>query len=197
MAKLWNWLGRAKVGTSWPRSARFVSLVRDSLELSEGDRVLDLGCGAGPDLPILREAVGPGGYVLAIDHSAEMVARAAEMVRKHGWDNVEVRQGDATTLAVSGFDAVLAAFSVSATPDVPAALANARAALRPGGRLFVIDMRLADDTRLNRVLGWIYRRAAGWSGVDVLETARGEFQQVRTPDRLPSWPPIVAFTAIR
>jgi ubiquinone/menaquinone biosynthesis C-methylase UbiE len=81
----------------------------------------------------LRRFLGRcGGWVLAIDRSAEMVARAQQIVLRHGWDNVEVRQADATTLAVDGFDAVLASFSVSATPDVRATLANARAALRPG-----------------------------------------------------------------
>ncbi|SDC10241.1 Methyltransferase domain-containing protein [Actinokineospora iranica] len=132
-----------------------------------------------------------------------MVARARALVRERGWDNVEVRQADATTMTVEGFDAAISTFSVSATPDVAATLERVRAALRPGGRLFVFDMRLVPGGRaapLIRLFRRVYRRLAGWSGVDVLDTARATFAEVRlhggAAEPAP-WPPLVALTAVR
>ncbi|HVK21415.1 MAG TPA: methyltransferase domain-containing protein [Actinokineospora sp.] len=198
--KYWDRVGRVGRGRDFRGSkgrAELRRLAEAALQLKPGDRVLDIGCGSGPDLEMLRDAVGGEGFVLAIDASEVMVKHAKARVDAAGWDNVEVRHADATTLTVEGFDAALSIFTVSATPDVRATLVYARAALRPGGRLYVMDLRLADSTPLNRVFRLAYRVFARWTGVDVLETARFVFDTVEVPDRLPSWPPVVAFTAIR
>src|SRR5215472_3888189 len=59
------------------------------LDLQPGDRVVELGCGTGRNLPFLREAVGPRGKVYGVDLSAGMLAKAAQLRKRHGWDNVE------------------------------------------------------------------------------------------------------------
>lgn len=76
------------------------------------------------------------------------------------------------------FDAAVALGAFSAMPDVPAAIANAAAALRPGGRMFVFDVRLAKKTRATRFLRAAYRRIAGFSGADVVTELRNVFEQV-------------------
>lgn len=155
------------------------------LALRGGETVLDVGCGTGSHLEFLRAAVGDGGRVIGIDYSPRMLARARAEVRRHGWDNVEVRRGDASRpafeqpdLATAVAGAALASFALSAMPDVGAAARNVRAALRPGGRLLVLDVRLTRSGVLARLLGLVYRTLAGWSGEDTLSALREAFDSV-------------------
>jgi hypothetical protein len=66
-------------------------------------------------------------------------------------------------------------------PDVRAAVANVRAALRPGGRLLVLDVRLTRPGVLARLGGRVYRTLAGWSGEDVPTALRETFEAVEVP----------------
>lgn len=185
----------------------FRHLIRTTLTLRPGDRVLDLGCGTGAYLSTLRDAVGPDGHVLGIDYSPKMLAKAA--ARAAAWDNVEVRQTDATTVALEPgtYDAVLASFSISATQDVPATVANVHRALRPGGRLFAPDMHLVPrglGAPVMWTLGLAYRLIARWTGVDVLATVRTEFGTAVTVNaqgdplpRVPTFAPVLMITATK
>lgn len=62
----------------------------ERLQLQPGQCVLDLGCGTGMSLALLRQAVGPQGRVVAVDQCPEMIALARSRVQLEGWDNVEL-----------------------------------------------------------------------------------------------------------
>jgi demethylmenaquinone methyltransferase/2-methoxy-6-polyprenyl-1,4-benzoquinol methylase len=62
--------------------------VVESLPLSTGDVVLDVGCGTGLCLPLLTERIGPTGTVVGVDQSPDMLALARQRVADHHWSNV-------------------------------------------------------------------------------------------------------------
>src|SRR5436309_3119797 len=65
-----------------------------------GQTVLDLGCGAGTDLLIAAQMVGPAGRVIGIDMTESMLARARESAAALGLDNVELHQSLIESLPV-------------------------------------------------------------------------------------------------
>lgn len=151
--------------------------------LGAGETVLDLGCGPGTYFPYLWTAVGESGQVVGVDNSPGMLVRARARVAEAGWVNVAAEAADATTadLGTARFDAAFALYSLSAMPDIGAAVQRVHEALRPGGRLFVADVRLVPGGRtapLVRLMRGAYRRFAGATGQDVLPYLKAAFGAV-------------------
>lgn len=116
--------------------------------LAAGERVLDVGCGCGDTTLALARRVAPGGSVLGLDISAPMLARARERLAEAGLGAaVSFLQADAQThaFAPAAFDVLYSRFGVMFFADPPAAFANLRRALRPGGRLAFVCWQAATD----------------------------------------------------
>ena len=109
------------------------------LDLKPGDRVLDVGCGAGDDLLSLAHIVGPSGGVTGIDNSRLMVDTAAKRTDHLSW--VTVRKGDGHHIPCpdQSFDACRAdrVFIHLSEPEV--AVDEMVRILRPGGRILIAD----------------------------------------------------------
>lgn len=185
--RLWNLAARTHYGLLDDRMGGWLHEValRD-LGLRPGESVLDIGCGTGGAVVALREAVGQDGRVVGVDSSPAMLARARRRVDASGWTNVELRLGDASRMSLGReeFDAAVALSSLSAMSDVPATVRRAYDALRPGGRLFVFDVRLRVTGRrghraLIGLLRLVYRAAAGFTGADVVAELGRVFGDVR------------------
>lgn len=104
------------------------------LGLKTGQTVLDVGCGTGMSLPLLREAVGERGKVIAVEQCPEMIERARERVQRHGWRNVELVVSPIEQATLPPADAALLHF----THDIlqsPQALDHVLQGLKPGARL--------------------------------------------------------------
>lgn len=112
----------------------------DMAGVGAGNRVLDLASGAGSQTLRAAERVGPGGRVVANDISATMLRHVRDNARAAGLDNVETWTGPAEELdaPAASFDAVVCRFGLMLFADPEAALAAARRALRPGGRLAAV-----------------------------------------------------------
>jgi len=136
-------------------------LTIEALDLQPGEDVLDIGAGPGFLACEMAAVVGEGGSVQGIDPSPSMLAIAAERERAAGSAPVEFREGDALALPFDddAFDAAVSTQVYEYVADMPAALAEARRVLRPGGRLLVLDTdwdsivwRSGDRERMRRVL---------------------------------------------
>jgi SAM-dependent methyltransferase len=128
------------------------TLAIESAAPRAGERVIDIGCGCGASTLELGTCVGSGGSVLGVDISAPMLARARERARAQRLDWVSFAEGDATTYAFGGdADLVFSRFGSMFFPDPPAAFANLRRALRPGGRLRLITWRRFEENAWGRV----------------------------------------------
>lgn len=122
------------------------------LGLKPGARVVEVGCGTGRNLPLLREAVGSEGEVIGVDASAGMLNEAQKTISRHGWQNVTLIHGDAAKLALDEqVDVAYFSLSYSALPDRNPALDAAWNVVRPGGRLAIMDAGIPDN-RLGRLL---------------------------------------------
>jgi arsenite methyltransferase len=136
-------------------------VVRAALGLRPGERVLDIGSGPGFLAHEMAAEVGPGGAVEGVDPSESMLALAAARVAAPGAAPVGLHPGDALALPFpdGSFDAITSTQVMEYVADIPAALAEARRALRPGGRLLILDTdwdaivwHSADPARMARVL---------------------------------------------
>jgi len=115
----------------------------ERLNLKPGDRVLEIGCGTGRNVPFLREAVGPTGRVYGVDISAGMLAKAQELCDRQHWTNVDLVEGDAAEyVAPEPLDGAMFGLSYNTMPHHLAVLRHVWNQLRPGGYLVVMDAKL-------------------------------------------------------
>lgn len=113
-------------------------------ELDEGDAVLDLGSGAGLDVFVAAEQVGPTGRVVGVDLTERMVEIAGSALKQAGIENARVVQRRAPPLDVEGpFDVGTSNGVLNLIPDKEAVLDRLHELLAPGGRLVLSDIALS------------------------------------------------------
>ena len=112
--------------------------------LEQGERVLDLGSGAGTDSLVAVQMVGSEGSVTGIDMTAEMLEKARAAAIELGADNVEFVEGEVERLpfADGSFDVVISNGVIDLVPDKDAVFSEIHRVLRPGGRIQIADVTI-------------------------------------------------------
>lgn len=156
----------------------------------------DLGCGTGQISQSLAPFVD---RVLAVDESPEMLAAARE--RLEGSANVEVRRGRLEELPIGDgeLDAAVLFLVLHYLPEPVAALSEAARALRPGGRLLVVDMTPHDREEYRQRMGHLWQGFAPEElGAWVAGTGLDRFRHVALqPDPEAKGPGLFAATAVK
>ncbi len=128
-------------------------------EAATGLKVLDLGCGAGRDVYLLSQLVGPNGTVVGVDMTAEQLAVASRYrdhhARQFGFANVSFLEGyierlHELPLEPASFDLIVSNCVMNLSPHKAAVLEGAHGLLRPGGEFFFADVYA--DRRLDESL---------------------------------------------
>ncbi|WP_429586632.1 class I SAM-dependent methyltransferase [Paraburkholderia youngii] len=110
-----------------------------------GERVLDVGCGAGASSLALAARVGAGGQVLGVDISAPLISRARALAPQDTPVLYQVADASSAELPEGAFDMLFSRFGVMFFDDPTAAFAHMRRALRPGGRVAFVCWRGAAE----------------------------------------------------
>jgi SAM-dependent methyltransferase len=157
-ARAWNdwspllrtWLGPA------------TDIMLDMAKVGPGHRVLDVAAGAGDQTLQAAARVGPSGYVLATDISANILDFAAKNARRAGHRTVETKVLDGENLDVpeGTFDAVISRVGLIYFPDQQKALTGMKRALKPGGRVAAIVYSTADNNKFFSIPVSVIRRRA-------------------------------------
>jgi SAM-dependent methyltransferase len=112
--------------------------------LEPGERVLDLGSGAGTDSLVAAQMVGVRGYVTGIDMTPEMLTKARTAAAELPAGNVEFVEGEAERLpfADESFDVVISNGVIDLIPDKNAVFSELHRVLVPGGRIQIADVTI-------------------------------------------------------
>jgi predicted methyltransferase len=122
---------------AWQRPAE----VMDALGIVAGSRVADVGCGEGYFVLHLAERVGPEGTVYAVDIDEEVLEVTRRKAERAGFSQVRIVLGEAGNpkLPAGELDAVLIVNAYHEMQEYNAMLGAIYRALKPGGRLAIID----------------------------------------------------------
>jgi len=118
-------------------------------DVQEGDTILDLGSGGGIDVFRASKLVGENGRVIGLDATPEMIFRARETAKKHGYQNVAFRLGEIEHMPIesNSVDLVISNCVLNLVPDKQSAFKEIYRVLKPGGKITVSDMVATQEGR--------------------------------------------------
>ena len=137
--------------------------ILETLSINPGDRVIDVGCGAGQLLGHLAKAVGEHGEVIGLDPSADQLAQARLSYSDFSNVTFSEKGADETGLPEDSCDAATSTQALEYIPDVDAALAEITRVLKPGAGLVNVSILwdhfrfYGADTTLNNEIHEVFR----------------------------------------
>jgi SAM-dependent methyltransferase len=141
-------------------------------DMEEGMRVLDLGSGAGIDVFLAAQKVGPAGKAIGLDMTDQMLALARKNRETLGISNAEFLKGEIEDMPIesNSVDRIISNCVINLVPDKRRAFAEMHRVLKPGGKFTISDIvsigRIPDDVRRDLEL---------WAGCVAGATDRDEY----------------------
>jgi SAM-dependent methyltransferase len=134
--------------------------------------VVDIACGTGLNFSLIEQAIGPDGRIIGVDLTDAMLAEARHRIETNGWSNISLVQADAAEFGFpTKVDGILSTYALTHLPECGDVIAHGAAALSPGGRWAVLDLKVPDNAprwlaqpgialarRFGSVDEWIVRR---------------------------------------
>jgi ubiquinone/menaquinone biosynthesis C-methylase UbiE len=129
----------------YPQRAQRLRAVQ-ALRLRPGDTVVDVACGTGLNFSLIEQVIGPEGRIVGVDLTDAMLAQAQHRIETNGWRNISLVQADAAEFDFpTEVDAILSTYALSQVPECGDVIAHGAAALPPGGRWAVLDLKVPDN----------------------------------------------------
>lgn len=121
-------------------AGRITNKMVEMAEISPGDRVIDLACGAGSQSIVVSKVVGPKGHVVANDISPTMLEHVKRNATKGGISNISTLLGPVQELGLShnSFDAAICRFALMLFVNPEIVIAKVLEILKPKGKMGVI-----------------------------------------------------------
>ncbi|MGQ0509989.1 MAG: class I SAM-dependent methyltransferase [Betaproteobacteria bacterium] len=126
---------------AWLEGARYAAL--EALGVSEGETVIDVGCGTGAMLTLMGRAVGSNGHVIGIEQSPEMAALARERVALAGLRNIEILECAVEEARLTREADALLFFYVHDVLQSDQAISRVLGCARHGARVIAAGVQLA------------------------------------------------------
>jgi ubiquinone/menaquinone biosynthesis C-methylase UbiE len=188
-AKHYDFTSRLYPVPGYPQRAQRLRAVQ-ALGLRPGDSVVEIACGTGLNFSLIQQAIGPHGRLIGVDLTDAMLAQAERRIETNGWRNVSLVQADAAAFEFpSEVDGILSTYALSHVPESPNVIANGAAALCPGGRWVVLDLKVPDSAprwlaQLGIALGRPFGSIEEWAARRPWEAIRAATQDMLVD---PSW----------
>src|SRR5580765_2593349 len=126
-------------------AAAFGQAAIEAAAPAKGERVLDVGCGAGASSLALAARVGPAGQVLGVDISEPLIGLACALAPQDTPAQFQLADASGAELPEGAFDILFSRFGVMFFDDPTGAFAHMRRALKPGGRVAFVCWRGAAE----------------------------------------------------
>jgi ubiquinone/menaquinone biosynthesis C-methylase UbiE len=131
-----------------------------ALSLRAGDSVIEIGCGTGLNFPLLERPIGASGRLVGVDLTDAMLYGARDRVKREGWTNVDLVPEDAARFRFpANVGGVISTFALTLVPEYDRVIAAAAAALAPGRRFVLLDLKRPSRApeALVRLMVWLTR----------------------------------------
>ena len=114
-----------------------------ALNLTEGNTVVEIGCGTGKNFPLLQRRIGSSGKIIGIDLTESMLNVARTKIEKNNWNNVELVNIDGAGFRFpQKVDGIFSTFALTMIPEYEQTIINCSYALGTGKKLVIMDFKM-------------------------------------------------------